>query len=105
MRVSAIRTAAIVLLAWGAWIGFADSIQAIFDPRHSVQFETLGSASAACMLCGLGLWALDVRRARRASADAPRVLADNSLATATLVAGLVVALLGAGYGYWLSLIG
>jgi hypothetical protein len=95
------RRAGIVLLAWGAWIGVADSIQAIFGPRQ-IQFEMLGCASAAALLSGLGLWALDRRRGEQ---DQPRLLAESSFATATLVCGLVLALLGAGYGLWLILIG
>lgn len=97
------RRAAIVLLGWGAWIGIADSIQAIFGPRQ-IQFEMLGAASAGSLLLGLGLWALDVRRAA-GRAEAPRLLADSSFATATLVSGLVLVLLGAGFGLWLILIG
>lgn len=96
------RRAAIVLLAWGAWIGVADAWQAIFGPKQ-IQFEMLGVASAATLLCGLGVWALDLRR--RPGREAPRVLADASFATAALVSGLVIALIGAGYGYWLILIG
>ncbi|HEY1688408.1 MAG TPA: hypothetical protein VGF95_06030 [Solirubrobacteraceae bacterium] len=96
-RSAGVRRAAVVLLAWGAWIGAADSIQAIFGPRQ-IQFEMLGCASAASLLLGLGLWALD---ARRVTGESPRLLADSSFATAVLVVGLVLALLGAGFGLWL----
>ncbi|MHB2001494.1 MAG: hypothetical protein ACYCSI_15125 [Solirubrobacteraceae bacterium] len=96
------RRAAIVLLVWGVWLGGLDGVQPIFSPSHSIQFETLGAASGAALLSGLGLWALD---ARRAAAEHPRVLSDSSFATAALISGLVLALLGSSYGLWLILIG
>lgn len=101
MRLGTLKRAGIVLLVWGLWIGIATAPQAIFGPRQQ-QFEMCSIASTACLLCGLGLWALD---ARHVAQDAPRLLADSSFATATLICGLAVALLGAGYGYWLCLIG
>ena len=101
MKLTAVRRGAIVLLVWGLWIGLATAPQALFGPRQQ-QFEMCSIASTACLLCGLGLSALDVRAARP---DPPRVLADSSFATAALVCGLAIALLGAGYGYWLCLIG
>ncbi len=69
---------------------------------HWIEAAMLGGAAAACVLCGLVLWRLDARRGGREPA---RVLADDSFATATLVAGLALALIGAGFGLWLILIG
>ena len=54
------------------------------------------------MTAGLALWALD---ARRAQDERPRLVTDGSLATVTLIVGLAAALLGAGFGLWLILIG
>ncbi len=40
-----------------------------------------------------------------AQEERPRILANDSVATPTLIAGLALALLGAGFGLWLILIG
>ncbi|HLB21683.1 MAG TPA: hypothetical protein VK605_06200 [Solirubrobacteraceae bacterium] len=102
------RRAAIVLLAWGAWLGVMTAAQAPFRSIkgpfgvHWIEAAMLGGAAATCVLAGLVLWALDARAGERESA---RVLATDSLATTTLVAGLALALLGAGFGLWLILIG
>jgi hypothetical protein len=77
------------------------AVQAPFGPRV-IEFAMLGSASAACLIAGLALWALDIRRG---ADERPRVITDASLATVTLVVGLALALLGAGFGLWLILIG
>ena len=96
-----IRRAAIVLLAWGAWLGLATAVQAPFHP-HVIEYGLLGGAAAATLLAGVLLWALDARR----TADGQRLaIPDSSVATVTLVGGLSLALVGAGFGLWLILIG
>lgn len=98
----------IVLLGWGLWLGVMTALQAPFRSIkgpfgvHWIEAVMLGGAAAACLLVGLMLWALD---SRRGVSERPRVLASDSLATATLIAGLALALLGAGFGLWLILIG
>ena len=96
-----IRRAAIVLLAWGAWLGLFTAVQAPFH-SHVIEYGMLGAASAATLLAGAVLWAIDARRpgpARRLA------IPDSSEATATFVTGLALALVGAGFGLWLILIG
>lgn len=95
------RRAAVVLFAWGLWLGVLTAVQAVFAPKL-IQFSIPAVASAACVAAGLVVWALD---ARRAGSERPRLIADSSLATVTLVLGLALALLGAGFGLWLILIG
>ncbi|HEY3759129.1 MAG TPA: hypothetical protein VGL37_05170 [Solirubrobacteraceae bacterium] len=95
------RRAAIVLIGWGLWLGALTALQAVFAPKL-IQFSIPALASAVCMTAGLMLWALD---ARRGQIERPRPLTDSSLATVTLVVGLSLALLGAGFGLWLILIG
>jgi hypothetical protein len=97
-----VRRAAVVLIAWGSLLGVLTAVQAPFGPRV-IEFTMLGSASAACLTAGLVLWALDTRR--EGVGERPRVIADESFATAALIAGLGLALLGAGFGLWLILIG
>jgi O-antigen/teichoic acid export membrane protein len=95
-----ITRAAIVLIAWGAWLGVATAAQAPFHP-HVIEYALLGGASAATLLCGLLLWVVDAHeRDRRV-----RAIPGGSIATATLVSGLALALIGAGFGLWLILIG
>lgn len=102
------RRAAIVLIAWGAWLGVMTAIQAAFRSEHGplgvhwIEAAMLGGAAAVSVLGGLALWALDARRGAR---ERPRALASDSFATATLIAGLALALIGAGFGLWLILIG
>src|SRR6266576_795069 len=87
-----IRRAAIVLLAWGAWLGLFTAVQAPFH-SHVIEYGMLGAASAATLLAGAVLWAIDARRpgpARRLA------IPDSSVATATFVTGLALALVGAG---------
>ncbi len=95
------RRAAVVLLAWGLWLGALTALQAVFAPKL-IQFSIPALASAACVTAGLALWALDARHGR---GERPRLITDSSLATVTLTVGLAVALLGAGFGLWLILIG
>lgn len=95
------RRAAVVLLAWGAWLGALTALQAVFAPKP-IQFSIPALATAACVTAGLVVWALD---ARRGQAERPRLIADSSSATVTLIVGLALALLGAGFGLWLILIG
>ncbi len=102
------RRAAIVLFGWGLLLAAMTALQAPFVSvkgpfgLHPIQYIMLGSASAGCLLVGAAVWALDVRAG---SDEAPRVIADGSFATAALVVGLALALLGAGFGLWLILIG
>ncbi len=95
------RRAAIVLLGWGVWLGVLTVLQIVFAPKV-IQFSIPAVAGAACVTAGLVLWTLD---ARRGQVERPRLVTDSSLATVTLVVGLVVVLLGAGFGLWLILIG
>jgi hypothetical protein len=95
------RRAAVVLLAWGLWLGALTALQAAFAPKP-IQFSIPAVASAACVTAGLVAWALD---ARQGQDERPRPIADGSVATVALVVGLAVALLGAGFGLWLILIG
>jgi hypothetical protein len=91
-----------VLIGWGALLGIATAAQTPFGPRI-VEYALLGGASAACLASGLAMLAYDTLRFHMR--ERPRVLADNSFATATLVVGLAVALVGAGFGLWLILMG
>ncbi|HEV7584179.1 MAG TPA: hypothetical protein VGO14_00210 [Solirubrobacteraceae bacterium] len=93
------RRSAIVLLGWGTLLGLMTALQAPFGP-HVIEYAMLGVASAASLLVGLALASMRARRAEGALA-----VADESIATATLVSGLAMALLGAGFGLWLILIG
>jgi hypothetical protein len=95
------RRTAVVLLAWGVWLGVLTALQAVFAPKL-IQFSIPAFASAASVAAGLVLWALD---ARQGQVERPRLITDSSLATVTLIVGLAVALLGAGFGLWLILIG
>jgi hypothetical protein len=99
-----VRRAAIVLLGWGAWLGVLTAVQTPFGPR-TIEVEMLGSASAACLVAGAVVWALDARRSRAVRGPEQRLLTDSSVACAVLVSGLALALLGAGFGLWLILIG
>jgi hypothetical protein len=105
-----VRRAAIVLLGWGTWLAVLSAAQAPFGPR-TIEVEMLGSSSAACLLAGSLLWLLDTRAARaRQQRQEPQAtervaLSDSSVASAGLVCGLALALLGAGFGLWLILIG
>ncbi len=94
------KRAAIWLLAWGAWLGMLTGVQAAFEPKV-IEFVIPGAASAACLAAGLALWAADARRVHESS----RLIADSSVATATLMVGVALALVGAGFGLWLILIG
>jgi hypothetical protein len=98
-----VRRAAVVLLAWGLWLGALTGVQAAFAPKP-IQFWIPCVASAACVTAGLVVWALD---ARQAPGERPRaqLIADGSIATVALILGLATALLGAGFGLWLILIG
>lgn len=95
------RRAAIVLIAWGLWLGVLTGVQAVFAPKL-IQFSIPAVASVACVLAGLVVWTLD---ARRAPGECPRLITDSSVATVALVVGLAFALVGAGFGLWLILIG
>jgi hypothetical protein len=96
-----VKRAAIWLLAWGLWLGVLTALQAVFEPKL-IQFAIPGVASAACIACGLALWAADSYREHD---ERPRLIADSSVATVTLIVGVALALLGAGFGLWLILIG
>lgn len=95
------RRAAVVLLAWGAWLSVLCAVQTPFGPR-TIEFVMLGAAAAACLTGGTVLWALE---AHGRNMEEPRLLAEDSFATATFVVGLALVLLGAGFGLWLILIG
>jgi hypothetical protein len=95
------RRAAVVLLGWGLWLGVLTGLQAAFAPKL-IQVSIPVVASSVCVIAGLVLWALDVRQGQD---ERPRLITDGSLATVALVLGVAVALLGAGFGLWLILIG
>jgi hypothetical protein len=103
-----VRRSGVVLVGWGAWLGVLTALQAPFRSIrgplgvHWIEAVMLGASAGACLLGGLLLWALD---ARRGAGERPRVLTADSVATTTLIAGLALALLGAGFGLWLILIG
>jgi hypothetical protein len=90
----------VVLLAWAALLALLVVAQLPFGPRW-IELTMLATATGACLMCGALLWLVDVRRA----GERPRLLADDSFATATLVVGCALALVGAGFGLWLILIG
>ncbi len=95
------RRAAVVLLAWGLWLGVLTALQAVFAPKL-IQVSIPAVAVAVCVCAGLALWALD---ARQGEDELARAITDGSLATVALIVGLAVVLLGAGFGLWLILIG
>jgi hypothetical protein len=88
-----------VLIVWGALLGVMTVVQAPFGPR-TIEFTMLGTASAASLITGAILALIDARRV-----DGALAMSDKSVATATFVTGLALALLGAGFGLWLILIG
>ncbi len=92
---------AIVLLAWGVWLGALTGLQAVFAPKL-IQFSIPAVAAATCLLAGVVVWVLEEGRHH---GESPRLITDSSAATITLVLGLAAALLGAGFGLWLILIG
>jgi hypothetical protein len=96
-----VRRAAIVLLAWGSWLAVLTGVQVVFAPKL-IQVSIPAVASAACVLAGLVVWALDVRRGQ---VEGPRLITDSSVATIALIIGVAVALIGAGFGLWLILVG
>lgn len=102
------RRAGIVLVGWGLLLAVMTALQAPFASvkgpfgLHPIEYVMLGSASAACLIASVVVWALDVRAGPD---ESPRVIADGSFATAALTVGLALALLGAGFGLWLILIG
>jgi hypothetical protein len=96
-----VRRAAVVLLVWGVWLAALTGVQAVFAPKP-IQFSIPAVASAACVLAGLVVWTLDVRRGE---GEEPRLIADSSVATVASIVGVALALLGAGFGLWLILIG
>jgi hypothetical protein len=95
------RRAAIVLLAWGTWLAALTGLQAVFAPK-AIQFAIPAVAAGACVIAGLVVWTLDTRGGQ---VERARLISDGSAATVTLVAGLALDLLGAGFGLWLILIG
>lgn len=102
------RPTGMVLIAWGLWLGVLTAVQAAFRSIrgplgvHWIEAAMLGGAAGACVLAGLVLSALD---ARSGEVERPRVVSTDSVATAALIAGLALTLLGAGFGLWLILIG
>jgi hypothetical protein len=102
------RRAAVVLLGWGGLLALMTALFVPFSSvkgpfgLHWIEYVMLASASGACLLAGGTVWLLDARAGPR---ERPREIAESSFATATLVVGLALALLGAGFGLWLILIG
>src|SRR5207248_9528871 len=87
------RRAAVVLLAWGAWLGVAAAVPAPFHPRV-IEYGLLGGAAAATLVAGLVLWAFASRRPARRGW---RAMSASSGARAALPGGLPRVLLGAGF--------
>jgi ABC-type tungstate transport system substrate-binding protein len=96
-----VRSAAVLLLVWGLWLAVLTGVQAVFAPKL-IQFSIPAVASVACVLVGLAVWVLDVRQG---PGEGLRLITDSSVATVVLIVGVAVALLGAGFGLWLILIG
>ncbi len=100
------KRAAIVFVAWGAWLGVWTAVQMLFlhatFPERTLQWVMLGGASAGALATGFGIWRLD-RRHRAGPWE--RLIANESAATATFTVGLAMALLGASFGLFLLLIG
>ena len=100
------RRGAVVLVAWGSWLGVWTAVQLLFlhtaFPERTIQWLMLGGASAAALVTGAALARL--AGARRAPPDR-QLIADQSAATATLAVGLAMALLGASFGLFLLLVG
>jgi hypothetical protein len=100
------RRAAIVAVAWGAWLAIWTGLLFVFVhaafPTRQIEYDMLGSAAFAAVLAGFVVWRLD---ARARDHDSPRLLSDDSLAAVTLAIGLAMALVGASFGLWLILIG
>lgn len=96
-----------VLFVWGLWLGVWTAVQSAFVhatfPERTIQWVMLGGASAAALVVGAIVWRLD--RHRDDGEPVARLLADESVASATLVVGLAIALVGASFGLWLMLIG
>ena len=102
----AARRSAIVLLAWGLWLGALTAVQAIFVMQPFVRwFVTglLGGASFAALCCGVALLTRDLLH-RRAELQIV-ALVEGSAATVALAAGFALALLGANFGLWAAYIG
>jgi hypothetical protein len=103
-----VKRAGIVFLGWGAWLGAMTGVQAAFRSIEGpfgvrwIEAVLLGTAAAGAALGGLLLWWLD---RRDPAGERVRYLSVESAATATLVTGLALVLLGAGFGLWLILIG
>jgi hypothetical protein len=104
-----VKRAGIVLLAWGAWLGVMTAVMIPFASirgpfgLHAVEPIMLGGAAGACLVAGVVLWRLEARSAEEG--ERSRVIAEESLASGALVCGLCLALLGAGFGLWLILMG
>jgi hypothetical protein len=104
-----VKRAGIVLLAWGAWLGVMTAVMVPFASirgpfgLHAVEPIMLGGAAVACLFAGIVLWHLEARSAK--GGERPRVVTEESLASGALVCGLCLALLGAGFGLWLILMG
>lgn len=102
------RRAAIVLVGWGFLLVVMTVLQAPFASirgpfgLHPIEYVMLGSAAGLCLIAGVVVWVLD---ARTGPGESPRAIADGSFATAALIVGLALALVGAGFGLWLILIG
>jgi hypothetical protein len=72
-------------------------------PERTIQWVMLGGASAAAIATGSVAW--QIGRARDARTPRPRLITDQSVATAAFAVGAAVALLGASFGLFLVLIG
>lgn len=98
-----VRRGAIVLFYWGLALGVATAVQLPFKTRL-IMHAMLGTASILTMMTGVVVLWLD---ARRRQPDEPLLLAitETSFASALTAFGVVILLLGGGFGYWLALIG
>lgn len=102
----ALRRSAVVLIAWGLWLGALTAIQAAFVVQPFVKWflvGLLGGASFAVLTCGVAVLVRDLLR-RRATLPVSTIV-ESSAATVTIVAGVALAILGANFGLWAAAIG
>jgi hypothetical protein len=100
------RRSAVVFVAWGLWLGVWSGVQLVFLhatlPERTIQWVMLGGAAAGALASGAAIWQFG--RARP-TPETPKLITDDSAATAAFAVGLAVALVGASFGLFLLLIG
>lgn len=100
------RRGALVLAAWGAWLGIWTAVQLFFlhgaFPERTIQWVMLGGASTAAVVTGAGIWVLG---ARERAGGGEQLITSESAASATVAVGLAIVLVGTSFGLFLLLIG